>query len=108
MRASRPEPPPKPGKKTVLGLVQKDLKDRAEFGKAKYGSYLMTGNGRDALKDLYDEILDAAMYARQQIEDRETERQRNRRRTLAALLAGAALGALTASAGHQIGVRRKR
>ena len=42
-----------------------DLVARAEFGKAKYGTYLMTDNGRDALMDAYQELLDGLMYLRQ-------------------------------------------
>jgi hypothetical protein len=39
-----------------------DLKARAEEGLKKYGTYLRTNNGRDALIDAYQEILDAVMY----------------------------------------------
>jgi hypothetical protein len=43
------------------------LKDRAEAGKKKYGVYLQTHNGRDALWDAYQEALDLVMYLRQRI-----------------------------------------
>lgn len=48
----------------VKDLVLTDITERAEFGKTKYGTYLQPGNGRDALKDLYQEQLDALMYTR--------------------------------------------
>jgi hypothetical protein len=45
--------------------VIKDLKARAEEGRGKYGTYLRVSNGRDALNDLYQKILDAIMYDEQ-------------------------------------------
>jgi hypothetical protein len=51
--------------------VSADLKYRAEVGRSKYGTYLTTDNGRDALVDLYEELLDAYMYSVQyQMENR--------------------------------------
>jgi hypothetical protein len=70
MDASKHEPPPKQGEKVVLDLVIEDFKTRAEFGKKKYGTLLMTGNGRDALVDAYQEAIDLVMYLRQLIEER--------------------------------------
>ncbi len=70
--AATHEPPPKPGKAKVLDLVLKDLTDRAEVGHEKYGTYLETHNGRDALMDAYQEALDLCMYLRQAIEERKT------------------------------------
>jgi hypothetical protein len=46
-------------------LVVEALKARAEMGKAKYGTYLRARNGRNALNDLYQELLDAIMYSEQ-------------------------------------------
>lgn len=46
----------------VLG---RDLSDRAELGKSRYGTYLMTHNGRKPMADLYQELLDALMYLAQ-------------------------------------------
>lgn len=48
-----------------VGFLQADLAARAEFGKAKYGTYLRTNNGRNALVDLYQEVQDAIMYSAQ-------------------------------------------
>lgn len=69
-KAAIHEPDPVPGEKIVLDLVIKDLNDRAQVGKEKYGTFLMTKNGRDALIDAYQEALDLVMYLRQAIEER--------------------------------------
>ena len=72
-KAAIHEPDPIPGDKIVLELVMKDLNDRAEVGKEKYGTYLMTNNGRDSLMDAYQEALDLVMYLRQAIEERKNK-----------------------------------
>lgn len=71
------QPPPQPGGVVVLdeairyvelmgwpGLAD-DLHARAEMGKDRYGTLLMTHNGRDAVMDCYQECLDALMYITQ-------------------------------------------
>jgi hypothetical protein len=52
------------GPVAYISLV-KDLKDRAEMGFKKYGTYLRTNNGRDPQVDTYQELLDAIMYSMQ-------------------------------------------
>ena len=47
-----------------------DMKARKRLGLERYGSLLQADNGRDALKDLYDELADAAVYARQVMVER--------------------------------------
>ena len=42
-----------------------DMQDRDLAGRKKYGTPLQPHNGRDALVDLYQELLDAAVYAKQ-------------------------------------------
>jgi hypothetical protein len=74
-RACIHEPDPMSGEMVVLDLVKKDLEDRAEVGNKKYGTYLMTHNGRDALMDLYQELLDSVMYIRQLIEEQNCKEQ---------------------------------
>lgn len=69
--ASTPEPMPAAGKQTVLPHVMKDLADRAIFGEKKYFTLLQTGNGRDALLDLYQELLDGVMYTKQELLQRD-------------------------------------
>ena len=52
------------------------LTARADLGVARYGTPLLTHNGRDAIRDLREELLDAIMYATQaQLEGRLTEDQ---------------------------------
>jgi len=64
-QASTPQPPPVQGGQIVLNKVLADLIERADTGRAKYGRYLETNNGRVALWDAYQEALDLAMYLRQ-------------------------------------------
>ncbi len=63
-----PTPNDKPA---VWDLVVKDMKDRDAGGLEKYGTRLQPFNGRDALIDAYQEILDAAVYLRQLIFERD-------------------------------------
>lgn len=53
----------------VQDLVIKDIEARKEFGKNKYGTYLQAGNGRNALLDAYEEVLDLACYLKQRLEE---------------------------------------
>lgn len=69
--ATTPQAPPQPGQEVVLFHVLEDIKRRAEEGKLKYGTYLETFNGRDALVDEYQETLDKAMYLKQAIMERD-------------------------------------
>ena len=59
--------PPHIGTTRVLDYVLGDLKSRAEMGKQKYGHYLETDNGRNALQDAYEEALDMCMYLKQKL-----------------------------------------
>jgi hypothetical protein len=70
-----PEPPPIEGKQVVLDKVIEDLKKRSEFGEKKYGTKLMTFNVRKLLIDLYQEILDAAVYIKQELMERESRKE---------------------------------
>lgn len=70
--AAIPQPAPQGEGVKVLDLVLQDLRDRAEAGRAKYGVYLQTHNGRDTLIDAYQEALDLCMYLRQAIAERDT------------------------------------
>jgi hypothetical protein len=68
--ASKPQPKPVGNGEIVLEGVLNDLIERANFGKEKYGTYLRTNNGRDALMDAYQEALDLVMYLKQIILER--------------------------------------
>ena len=72
-KASEYQPEPKAGKTVVIDLVLSDMKERAEKGRERYGYYLETQNGRDALWDAYQEAIDLVMYLRQLIEEREND-----------------------------------
>lgn len=70
-KASEHQPPPKPGHDTVVNHVLFDILERANAGKERYGTYLQTNNGRDALMDAYQEAIDLVMYLRQAILERD-------------------------------------
>ncbi|GAA0402729.1 hypothetical protein GCM10009530_63370 [Microbispora corallina] len=48
-----------------------DIEHRREVGIQRYGTALQPFNGRDALRDLYEELLDGAMYAKQSMVERD-------------------------------------
>ena len=57
----------------VWDLVIKDMRERDQVGIRKYGTRLQPHNGRDVLKDAYQEALDLAVYLRQAIFERDGE-----------------------------------
>lgn len=64
------EPPPKKGKGVpIWERVIGDMQARDQEGRSKYGLALQTFNGRRALNDLYEELLDAVVYLRQALEE---------------------------------------
>ena len=48
-----------------LESIAEDTEARIRLGEKKYGTRLKAHNGRDAMLDLYQEILDGCNYARQ-------------------------------------------
>lgn len=65
------EPKPIPTEeRPIWELVIEDMKNRDNEGRKKYGTPLQASNGRDALIDAYQEVLDLAVYIRQEIERR--------------------------------------
>jgi len=60
----------------IWDLVMQDIKDRDQFGEKKYGTRLQPFNGRNVLKDLYQELLDSVVYVRQLIYEQENELRR--------------------------------
>lgn len=54
----------------IHDLVAADLAARRSLGTERYGTPLQPHNGRDALRDAYEECLDQACYLRQAIEER--------------------------------------
>jgi hypothetical protein len=55
----------------VYERVMEDMRARADMGLKKYGTYLQAHNGRDGLRDAYEEVLDLAVYLRQVIDERD-------------------------------------
>lgn len=55
----------------IQAAVIADIETRREVGISRYGTALQPNNGRDALQDLYEELIDAAMYAKQLIVERD-------------------------------------
>jgi hypothetical protein len=51
--------------------VIKDMQARDSFGRQKYGTPLQAFNGRDALRDAYEESLDLCVYLRQALYERD-------------------------------------
>ena len=59
------QPPPVPNDRPAIqDLVIADMKARKAVGLERYGTLLQPGNGRDFLRDLYEELLDACNYVR--------------------------------------------
>ena len=69
MNAVQPKPTKQRGT-LIFPLVIADLQERDKLGHKLYGAELRAIDGRDHLIDLYQEILDAAVYVRQEIEER--------------------------------------
>jgi hypothetical protein len=55
----------------VQDAVCADIQQRKQIGIQRYGTPLQAGNGRDSLRDAYEEALDLACYLRQAIEERD-------------------------------------
>ena len=65
------QPLPAPAEGPVIHeLVVADVMNRLALGRKRYGQELRAWNGRDAMQDLYEELLDACCYLRQAIEER--------------------------------------
>jgi len=55
----------------VLAVVRKDMEDRDNWGRSKYKVPLQPFNGRDVSVDLYQELLDAVVYQKQEVFEQE-------------------------------------
>lgn len=67
----QPPPIPRPGLPSIQAAVRADLESRERLGISRYGTALQPHNGRDALRDLYEELLDACCYIKQVITERD-------------------------------------
>ena len=63
-------PPTHTDQPSVHDLLIDMIQRRKDFGKEKYGTELQAGNGRDALADMLDEVIDLAVYTVKEIEER--------------------------------------
>jgi hypothetical protein len=72
LMAEQPKPQGKGA--AIFPLVISDLQAREKKGIETYGESLRANNGRDALRDLYEELLDAALYVKQMMVEREATR----------------------------------
>lgn len=54
--------------------IIRDIQARADWGTKKYGEALRAHNGRSALVDAYQEVLDAWVYLRQNREEKEIKK----------------------------------
>jgi hypothetical protein len=70
-RVAEQPPPVANDRPAVVDLVVADMRERKALGVQRYGVALQPGNGRDGLRDLYEELLDACCYIRQVIEERD-------------------------------------
>lgn len=66
----QPDPIPN-GHTPSWELVVADMKARDQFGRSKYGTPLQPHNGRDTLRDAYEEALDLCVYLRTLIAERD-------------------------------------
>ena len=60
---------------TITDLVQADIRERHNVGMERYGQPLTPGQGRDMLREAYEEALDMVFYLRCLIEERDHDRQ---------------------------------
>lgn len=56
----------------IQDLVIEDIRDRTQVGIQRYGTALQAHNGRDTLRDAYEEAMDLTIYLRGVIEERDT------------------------------------
>lgn len=67
-----PQPDPIPNDSPSLWqAVIADMQARERLGMERYGTPVQAFNGRDALKDAYEECLDQAVYLKQSLTERD-------------------------------------
>ena len=74
--SEQPAPSPSNGM-AIVDLVLMDILERKAEGIRRYGTPLQAFNGRDSLRDAYDEAVDLAIYLRQAIEERNAGYMKN-------------------------------
>ena len=58
----------------VQQAVIRDIQARRQLGIERYGQPLKPHNGRDALRDLYEELVDSVCYLKQVLIERDEPR----------------------------------
>jgi hypothetical protein len=72
MNLQQEQPDPKSSQApSAWDLVLQDMKTRDKIGYEKYGVRLQPDNGRDMLRDAYEEALDLCVYLRAAIYERD-------------------------------------
>jgi hypothetical protein len=69
--SGQPAPDHVAGGESMHDVAVRAIEARRDFGLAKYGTPLQANNGRDALVDALEEILDAAAYLCQAVIERD-------------------------------------
>lgn len=73
------QPLPTPGQQNVFDALIAALRAREAQGIATYGRSLETFNGRDALRDAFEESCDQTLYLLQALLERDARRVKYRR-----------------------------
>lgn len=58
---------------SIQSMVVADIQEREKVGIKRYGTALQPFNGRDALRDAYEEAVDLAMYLKQIVVERDAQ-----------------------------------
>ena len=58
---------------SIQDMVIADIEQRKQIGLARYGTLLQPHNGRDMLRDAYEEAIDLAVYLRGCLAERDEE-----------------------------------
>lgn len=58
--------------RSIQSAVIADLQKRTEVGIERYGTALQPHNGRDALRDAYEEAMDLTLYLKQALVERDS------------------------------------
>lgn len=75
-RADQQPTPIKNDQPYIHDLVIEDIKARRALGEKRYGTALQPFNGRRAKRDAYEELLDLAVYLRQDLYEDEHPEER--------------------------------
>lgn len=71
---NKPEPDPEANEsRPIAELVAEDLIERMKAGTRKYGTPLQAHNGRLAMRDAYQELMDLVCYVKQHLVEEDSE-----------------------------------